>query len=143
MDVLKVTTVSQVWRQGEWVYKRQPRSMAINEMWALEILGRYKIVPMNPEWVDGDTIRMAFVPRMPILNVENWLNFETLVLKVLFQSGVRHGDLTAPNIIPYQGRPVIIDWGDCRPTCDPREDKRPEGDAYWLHRALREIVGLE
>lgn len=62
-----------------------------------------------------------------------------LLLLMLRDYGVIHGDLTSKNIIVRNNRPMVVDWHQSRLINDPGPDKRPEGDAYHLWRAAAEL----
>ena len=141
--LIKETTVSRVWRQGNLIYKQQPRHMAQNEMYALDLLKDTEFAPQSAQWVDGDTISMEFVEATPITDPIAFMQWGLFVLDTLKARGLRHGDLTDLNIIPRRNVPIIIDWGQSRLWDDPREDKRPEGDAYWLRISLMKMAHTE
>jgi len=64
------------------------------------------------------------------------------VLTALIEAGVRHGDLTHYAVIVKDNKPFLIDFAESRLMGDPRPDKRPEGDRYWLHKTLLRICLL-
>ena len=130
---------SEVWRVGDWVYKRQPKFLCDNELYCLNKLWSSGYVPWA-EHVDLETIKIAWVEAQPITDRIAWLRQIPVVLKALDAAGIRHGDLTEFGVIPMGNRPVLIDFAESRLTSDPRPDKRPEGDAYWLKITMEKMV---
>lgn len=131
--------VSKVWNEGGWIYKSQPKFMTDNEIWCLVAMFHTGYVPYA-EQVDLEIIRMEFVPETPVTEPETLQMHARLVLHSLDQIGIRHGDLTRPNMLIKDNRPYIIDWSESRLRCDPRVDKRPEGDEYWLNKTIKALV---
>ncbi len=67
--------------------------------------------------------------------VENLYNFRRnaiFLLNTLRYFGVKHGDLTAPNIIIKNDHPMAIDWGEAVELGGSLPSKRPEPDATHL-----------
>lgn len=67
--------------------------------------------------------------------VENLYNFRRkaiFLLGTLRHFGVKHGDLTAPNIIIKNDSPMAIDWGEAVELGGTLPSKRPEPDATHL-----------
>lgn len=136
---------SMVWLgEDDWVYKRQHEFMTDNEFWCLMRLEPSGYVP-EVQQVDRDLIRTRYIQRIPTVPVmrEELLSHETPILKALSAAGIRHGDLTEYAVVlgPYN-HPYIIDFAESRLAGDPRPDKRPEGDAYWLNKTLNRIVEI-
>lgn len=134
-EVISDNGVSKVWREGNYIYKSQPKFMTDNEWHSLEVLRSSHLVPYA--WRHGlEVIKMElivvdqFPPREPMI----W--YDT-ILNTLRSREIRHGDLTRPHILFREGHPIIIDFGESRWIHDPRPDKRPEGDEYWLRETLR------
>jgi len=68
-----------------------------------------------------------------------FMSFCQPLLDAMKKRGLRHGDLTSYSVIPVLNRPMIIDWAESRMLDDPRPDKRPEGDAFWLRRTMESL----
>jgi aminoglycoside phosphotransferase (APT) family kinase protein len=111
--------VSKVWREGDYVFKSQPKFMTDNEIWCLKTMYESGGVPLA-EKVDIELIRMEYIP------------------EELDKIGIRHGDLTRPNMIFNGNDLYVLDWAESRLSCDPREDKRPKGDEWWMRETIRE-----
>lgn len=139
MSLISDNGISRVWREGIWVYKKQPKHLAQNEIWCLEQLYQYGVA-LYAEQVDEETVRMPFLERHPITETLQIKYEAQWVLGVLETAGIRHGDLTAPNVIVNSNRIYLIDFAESRLACDPRPDKRPEGDEYWLTRTIKEFI---
>jgi tRNA A-37 threonylcarbamoyl transferase component Bud32 len=133
--------VSKVWADGDWIFKRQPKTLTDNEIYALERLVHYGYVPYA-EQVEIELVRIERVRKQNVTNPKEFLKHIDLVLAVFKEAEIRHGDLTKPHILPVDNRPIIVDWGESRAMCDPRPDKRREGDEYWLKKSMNEIVKM-
>lgn len=131
--------VSHVWHRGEWVYKRMPKFMCDNAMHAYTLMSGTGYVP-TAERVDIETIRVRFIEKQPITDADLFAVECGLFMRALHQKGLRHGDLTIYSMIPYENRPMVIDWAESRVACDPRPDKRREGDEYWVLKTMKELV---
>lgn len=131
--------VSKVWREGDWVYKSQPKFMTDNEIWCLSAMFFSGYVPFAQQ-LEIELIRTVRVKREPISDVAsvNWRLGHFLL--ALAQVGIRHGDLTEPNIIINDNGLFVVDWSESRLACDPRPDKRPEGDEYWLRKTITKMI---
>jgi tRNA A-37 threonylcarbamoyl transferase component Bud32 len=128
--------ISKVWREGDFAFKQQPKFLTDNEIYCLHIM--YPCVPFA-EQVSIDTIKLQWIGETEITDFD-LLSFNFLeILRVLDDADLRHGDLTKPNILIRDNKPFVIDWSESRLACDPRPDKRREGDEYWLKRTLNEL----
>jgi hypothetical protein len=135
MKNLSGNGVSKVWIEGNYVYKEQPKFLTDNEWYALDVMRSSNMVPYA--WRHGlEVIKMMLLkpdPHPP----PNPLHWYDVILSTLRSRELRHGDLTRPHLIFQEGNPYIIDWGESRYLYDPRPDKRPEGDEYWLMETLK------
>lgn len=139
MTLISDNGVSRVWREDGWVWKRQPKYLTDNEIYALQAMKPSGFVPYA-EQVDIELIKMQDLGESePVTNAEAFMAQELLVLGALRHVGLRHGDLTKYAIIVRNNKPYLIDWGESRTWDDPRPDKRREGDAYWLHKTMEEL----
>lgn len=62
-----------------------------------------------------------------------------LLLWMLKKHGVRHGDITPKNIIVKNNKPMLVDFHQSKFDHEIGEDKRPEGDAYWMWESALEL----
>lgn len=145
MKMMMDNRYSTVWYEpvdGGWVYKRQHEFMTDNEYWCLKQMAPSGYVP-EVEQVDRDLIRTRYIhPRdlPPPLSLSYLMIHERLILQALQDAGIRHGDLTEYAVLLGQDdRLYIIDFAESRLWDDPRPDKRPEGDAFWLRHSLKAI----
>lgn len=129
---------SEVWRVGQWVYKRQPKFLCDNEIYFYTKLWTTGYVPWA-ERIDLETLKIAWVARTPIADRRGWLQHIPKLLNAMRVAGVRHGDLTEYAIIPVANQPIVVDWAESRMYQDPRPDKRPEGDEYWAKKTMEEL----
>lgn len=137
---LSGNSVSRVWREGEWIYKQQPKYLADNEWYALRTMADYDdFVPSPVKRIDEETIRMPFVENEPVTNVELFMSHYKHLLYTLGVAKLRHGDLSEYSVLVRDNRPVIIDWAESRTWDDPRPDKRRAGDAYWLRKTMMKL----
>lgn len=67
-----------------------------------------------------------------VFNLYNFRRKAILLLNTLRYFGVKHGDLTAPNIIVKNDSPMAIDWGEAVELGGSLPSKRPEPDATHL-----------
>jgi RIO-like serine/threonine protein kinase len=128
-----------VWRDGDWVYKKQPKFLADNEIWCYEQMADTGFVPVA-ERVDETTIRTMFVETTPITDVISFALSGAELLAAMWERGIIHGDLTIYSVIPHYNVPTVIDWAESRLVYDPRPAKRPEGDKFWLMKTMRELL---
>jgi len=137
---LSGNSVSTVWEEGEWVFKRQPKYLCDNESYALQLLKDAGIVP-HYERLGDELIRMEKLERGSYISDADKLWDEVKrVLFILKRYGIRHGDITASHVFVNDGSIKIIDWAESRMWDDPRLDKRREGDEYWLNRTIAELL---
>ena len=136
---LSGNSVSRVWRDGPWIYKRQPKYLADNEFYALAHPALLDYVPGDLERIDKEIIRMEFIKNEPVTDVILFMSHYWPVLEDFEAAGLRHGDLTEYSVLVQNNSPVIIDWAESRTWDDPRPDKRRRGDAYWLKKTMRKL----
>lgn len=131
---------SVVWRpdpEDGFVYKRQMKTLCDNEQWCLQGMRGSGYVP-DVKRLDIEVMATADLGvGEKVTNPEVYLSHVPRVLVALKQAGIRHGDLTEYSVIPYCNIPFLIDFAESRLWDDPRPDKRPEGDEYWLSRTMR------
>lgn len=139
MKLIKDHPCSRVWIDDGAIYKWQPKFLTENEIWCLEKMFPTGFVPYA-ERVELEIIRMEFITDESPSSVVQMLNNGELALKALDDCGIRHGDLTRPNVLIKDNAPILLDFSESRLATDPRLDKRPEGDCYWLRRTIQEIV---
>ena len=136
---LSGNSVSRVWRDGDYIFKRQPKYLADNEWYALTHPALVEYVPGVAKRVDKETIRMEFVKNEPVTDIAAFMFHYWSVLDALKAARLRHGDLTSYAVLVRDNRPIIIDWAESRTWDDPRPDKRREGDAYWLKKTMEKL----
>ena len=136
--ILSDNGISKVYREGEWVYKRQPKFMTDNEIWCLEILCQSGFVPYA-EQVEIELIRLRYIKNDVVTNCRLFRNLMGQALAALNYNAIRHGDLTEKNILVNGNWPYIIDFSESRLMTDPRKDKRPEGDDYWIEITMERL----
>jgi len=129
---------STVERKGDWVYKCQPKHLADNEIYALRAMYPSGYVPFA-EQVNIETIRMEYLHAAPVADTAAFMAHYEPLLSAMEQAGLRHGDLTEYAVFAVDSKPLVIDWAESRLWDDPRRDKRPEGDRYWLQMTMRKL----
>ncbi len=139
---LSGNSISRVWREGDAIFKRQPKHLADNEFYALTHPKLSNYVPRVLARIDKETIKMEFVQSEPVTDVAEFLSHYWRVLDHLKAAGLRHGDLTEYAVLVCGSSPVLIDWAESRTWDDPRPDKRRRGDAYWLHRTMEKLCAV-
>lgn len=132
--------ISEVWRAKDgFVYKRQPKYLTDNEIYALEAPALRGFVP-KARRLDVDLIQMEFIEAAPITDRERWINQYRHVMEALRLSGLRHGDLSVYSVIPRDHKPILIDWAESRVMMDPRPNKRRVADSKLLLQTMEEIA---
>lgn len=142
MSGLSGNSISHVWRDGDVVYKRQPKYLADNEQHALLVLRDSGYVPQFIERVDEETIAMEYVPDEPVTAPSEFMAHLNHVLNAIGASGLRHGDLTEYAVRVRDNRPIIIDWAESRVMSDPRPDKRRVSDFTLLKQTMGKLCQL-
>ena len=138
--VLQKNSVSEVWtekdKNGEKkLYKKSPKYLTDNEIYALAILGKTGFVPGFTQ-IDDETITMDIIKEEEVTDKEKFKDECVRFCEIMTNYELRHGDLTRPHILPVNNSPIVIDWAESRQYFDPRPDKRREGDWYWLKKTL-------
>ena len=136
---LSGNSISTVWRENGFVYKRQMKFLCENEFWCLNRLINSGYTPQA--WrIDDETIQMEDLGEsQKVTDMSCLTNHLKPILDALSLASIRHGDLTEKNIIVKENKPYIIDFSESRLWDDPRPDKRPEGDAFWLRKTISEL----
>ncbi len=133
--------IAQVWKVGDWVWKRSIPFLIENEMWCLEKIGKYLYAP-TARRLDKYTLKTHFIEIESVTDPKKFMQYLLYVLRVLRECGIRHGDLTKYSVLVQDNSPILIDFAESRLWDDPRPDKRPEGDEYWLTKTMKELAGL-
>jgi tRNA A-37 threonylcarbamoyl transferase component Bud32 len=120
--------------------------MIRNEVWFYQQMFPSGYVPYC-ELVDENTLKTRHLgdqarSHESVTDPEAFVAHGPQILAALKEAGIRHGDLTTYAIIVLKNRPYIIDFAESRLWNDPRPDKRPEGDEYWLTRSLSDICQM-
>ena len=139
---LSGNAIATTWREGDWIYKQQPKHFAQNEYYALTHPALHKYTPGCAK-LDDEKICMTDIQTELVTDAAAFLSHYWLVLHALKSAGLRHGDLTEPHVLVVNNRPIIIDWAESRLWDDPRPDKRIEGDAYWLRKTMEALCQSE
>jgi len=130
--------ISRVWLDNGWVYKRQMMHLTNNEIWCLQAMSKVGYSP-KAERMEIELIRTKYIkPEIVTDSTAFMMHFE-LVLNALETCQIRHGDLTIKNIIVADNKLYLIDFAESRLFNDPRQDKRPEGDYFWLKRSMETL----
>jgi hypothetical protein len=137
--ILKDHPLSRIWIGDDYLYKWQPKFLTENEIWCLEVLCFSGFVPYA-ERVGLEIIRMEFIEDEAPIDTELFLRNVDGALGALNSYGIRHGDLTRPNVLVKDNRPILLDFAESRLVTDPRPDKRPGGDQFWLKCTAQEIL---
>lgn len=140
---LSGNSVSRVWRDRDLIYKRQPKFLTDNEIWCLQKLYPSGYVPRAWQ-VDVDVIGMQYIQPRPVEWPGQFMTHYERIIEALEEAGIRHGDLSIYSVIPCGTKPYLIDFAESRLHCDPRIDKRPEGDKYLLYTTMEQYAnGLQ
>jgi RIO-like serine/threonine protein kinase len=102
--------ISTVTRDGDWVYKRQPKYLTDNEYYALYILEHTDYVPRYVVRTAIDTIKMEYVKNTPVTDPTEFMAHYDQIIKMLKRHNLRHDDLTKYAVLVSNNQPIIIDW---------------------------------
>lgn len=131
--------MSEVWKDGDWVYKRQHEFLTDNEIYFYEAMYHTCYVPYA-EQVDKDLICIEFIPLERVTSITSFLAHLEPVLRALSSANIKHGDLTEYAVRVKDNKPYLIDFSESRFIDDPRQDKRPETDRYWLTKVMHKLA---
>ena len=143
--VIKETNaISKVVLKNGVIFKTSPKYLSDNEEHFLRRVYLHTeyghhYVPHVLGRVDVETIRMNYFEPLDITDVDEFMSHLPIVVAILEEAGIRHGDLTEYAVIPHNNRPIIIDFAEARWISDPIPSKRPEPDAVLLERAMRKL----
>ncbi len=142
MEEISNNGVSAVYRGADgFLYKRQPKFLTDNEIWCLKQMHPTGLVPFA-EQVALEMIRVEYIKPELVQDIQTFLRQYDPTLSALRTVGIRHGDLTEYSVLVRFNRPVLIDFAESRLWDDPRTDKRPEGDAFWLRQTMEKLCAL-
>lgn len=130
--------ISKVWRDGDWVFKQQPKFLTTNEIWCLQALYGSGFVPYA-EQVDIELIKLEYIENEPVTDCGVFRYLMARALRALKSASIRHGDATAKNVLVNKNKPYLIDFSESRLMSDPRKDKRPEGDDFWFGETMERL----
>lgn len=132
--------ISQTWRGNDgFIYKRSIPFLIQNEIYCLRAMYSSGYVP-HAVIYDRFTIKIEDLgDTEKVTNKKDFMSHKLPLKYALVSAGVRHGDLTSWAIIIKNNHPYIIDFAESRLIGDPRPDKRPEGDDYWVDRTWKEL----
>ncbi len=119
------------------------RSELVNEMRFLKALALTPFVPQMRGYENGVpgltvTVLEDLGEDGPVQNEAAFLRRCIALLHVFRERVIRHGDLTAKNLIVRNDCPVALDFGESRFADEDMPDKRPKPDAYYFWRAISE-----
>ena len=139
-EILTDNGISIVWRGHDgWIYKRSIPFLIENELWCLNQVAHRSYAP-TAERYDKYTLKIKDLGNSePVDAPQIFREHCEYLLDILKILGIRHGDLTEYAIIVKNNVPFIIDFAESRLADDPRPDKRPEGDEYWLNRTVEKL----
>lgn len=132
--------ISLTWRGYDgFVYKRSTSFLIQNEIYCYQKMFPTGYVPYV-EMYDRYTICIEDLGKTEKVTNKRKFMQQKLSLKLaLASNGIKHGDLTKWAFIVKDNFPYIIDFAESRLYNDPRPDKRPEGDDYWIERTFEEL----
>ena len=118
------------------------RKKGLAKVVILECLKRLEksgYVPTGVFRYDKYTIAMHRFPNQKVTDPRAFRRHMPYILDALKSAQIRHGDLTEKAILVWRNNPFMIDFAESRLWSDPRPDKRPEGDAYWLEATFNKL----
>lgn len=139
--ILSDNGISKVYREGDWVFKQQPKFMTDNEIWYLQTLYSSGYVPYA-EQIEIELIKLEYIESQPVTDCQLFRYLMGQVLRTLKDNSLKHGDATEKNILVRNNRPYLIDFSESRLACDPRPEKRPEGDDFWFGKTTEKLCSM-
>ncbi len=109
-----------------------------NEARFLEALASTPFVPQLRSATQTKLIMEDIGKDEPVQDEAAFLRRCIGLLHAFRERGIRHGDLTAKNLIVRGDCPVALDFGESRFADEDSPDKRPKPDAYHFWRAISE-----
>ena len=134
--------LTKVWRDGDTVFKQQPKYLSDNEYAFLFAMRDSGYVPGNLRSWDIETISMDYIEPQKVTDPESFLDHYSKVLMALSARGIRHGDLTTFAIIVNDNRPYLIDFAESRWYWDRAPAKRPVSDSKLLLESMYVLCGV-
>lgn len=120
-----------------------------NEARLLRVLSGMRIAPAlfdeAPTWILEEDLQRPSLQQLVetgalVQNGERFRRNCTKLLAMMRKARVRHGDLTAPNIIiDAEDRPIAVDWQQSHLYDEPMQDKHHFSDSYLLWRAAVQV----
>lgn len=138
MQLITDNGVTRVFKQGQFIYKHQPKFMTDNEIWCLRRMLPSGYVPRAVQ-TGMEEIRLEYINSEIVTNKPFFMGHSSLVLHALYMAKIRHGDLTEYSILVRDNKPLLIDFSESRLWDDPRPDKRREGDRYWIKKTMEKL----
>lgn len=136
MTIIKDHPLSRLWQDGDWMYKWQPKFLTENEIWCLLRLYPSGYVPLAQR-LGPEVIRLELIHGTLVTDPAAFMAHLKPALDALREAGIRHGDLTPPNVLVRNNRPLLIDFAESRLWDDPRADKRNDhDDLFYLKRTM-------
>jgi len=141
MTLISDNGISIVHRANDgFIYKHSIPYLINNEFAFLQELYSTGFVP-SCERHDKYTLKVEDLGESePVVRKRVFMDSCQHFFRALKTLGIRHGDLTRPHIIVKNDKPKVIDWAEARWSCDSADDKRPEGDEYWLRKTMEQIL---
>lgn len=127
-----------VWRDGDRVFKQQPKYNTDTEYYFLKLMESSGYTPKDVKQEDIETVSMQYIQPQKVVNPLVFMAHYEWVLGALALRNIRHGDLTIYSVIVHKDKPYIIDFGESRWIQDPIPPKRPEPDSTLLWEAMKQ-----
>lgn len=139
--IISDNSIAVVWRGNNGIiYKRSMPFLIENELYCLQVMWPTGFVPQAHRY-DKYTIAMKDLGvSQPITDKNKFVTGMYQMGAALKSKGIRHGDITKYAVIVKDNMPYLIDFAESRLLEDPRPDKRPEGDGYWIRKTIDEIT---
>lgn len=119
------------------------REFLRNEARILEHLTETRIAPAVYELEETESSTLLLTEYLgesqPVTDEVAFRRNCARLLITLRQAGVVHGDLTRYNIVVRDNFPIAVDFAQSRLVHEAGPDKRPEGDAFHLWEAARQL----
>jgi len=131
--------ISVVYRANDTIYKRSIPFMIENEIYCLKKMYNSGYVPSCFRYDKYTIATQNLGFSMEVTDCRAFMIHKEMILQALKDAEIRHGDITEQSIIVVHNKPFLIDFAESRLINDPRPDKRPEGDKYWLDKTFEKL----
>ena len=139
--IISDNSIAIVWRDGNGtLYKRSMPFLIENELHCLKAMWPSGFVPSVYRYDKYTLAIQDLGDSEPVTDKGVFITNMYALQMALKQADIRHGDMTTAAVIVKDNHPYLIDFAESRLISDPRPDKRPQGDGYWMRQTINELT---